>query len=160
MEKHSRNQAGMRFPDSCVAWAAKSGTTTLCAMLDEHPDIFITRPKEPMFFCRDEILVYQNYFHPSLERWWVFDWERRREELLLEYAGHYTSAAEHQLSGEGSPRYMASTKAPDRIAELKPEMKSVFILRDPVSRAYFHYWHLVSTTSQFNGGPNTPQRDG
>jgi hypothetical protein len=40
---------------------------------------------------------------------------------------------------------MASARAPRRIAQLLPEVKLIFMLRDPVTRAYAHYWHLVST---------------
>jgi hypothetical protein len=45
--------------------------------------------------------------------------------------------------GEGSSTYLTSRPAPARIAELIPDVKFVVMLRDPVSRTYSHYWHLV-----------------
>jgi hypothetical protein len=40
---------------------------------------------------------------------------------------------------------MASRKAAQRISELIPDAKIIFLLRDPVERAYSAYWHWVRT---------------
>ena len=37
--------------------------------------------------------------------------------------------------------YMYLDYAPERIYSLLPEVKLLFILRNPVGRAYSHYWH-------------------
>lgn len=50
------------LPDFCVVGAMKSGTTTLCAILDEHPDIYISKPKEPLFFDRDDVWIQMVFF--------------------------------------------------------------------------------------------------
>ena len=47
--------------------------------------------------------------------------------------------------GEDSTTYLASPKAPKRIAQLIPDAKIIVMLRDPVMRAYSHYWHLVES---------------
>ena len=45
----------MALPDFFVIGAAKAGTTSLYALLDQHPDIFMPEVKEPEFFARDDL---------------------------------------------------------------------------------------------------------
>jgi hypothetical protein len=45
------------------------------------------------------------------------------------------------ITGEASPYYMVHPAAPNRIALTCPAVKVVFLLRDPVDRAYSHYKH-------------------
>ena len=40
------------LPNFIIIGAAKSATTTLTTILPQHPDIFISKPKEPKFFGR------------------------------------------------------------------------------------------------------------
>ena len=40
------------LPNFIIIGAAKSATTTLTTILPKHPDIFISKPKEPKFFGR------------------------------------------------------------------------------------------------------------
>ncbi|MEP7334973.1 MAG: hypothetical protein ABI717_04260 [Actinomycetota bacterium] len=44
-------------PNLFVVGAAKSGTTSLWAHLDAHPDIYMSHPKEPHFFSRATVPV-------------------------------------------------------------------------------------------------------
>lgn len=45
--------------------------------------------------------------------------------------------------GEKTPYYMYHPKVPERMNEIIPEAQLIFILRNPVDRAYSHYWHEV-----------------
>ena len=45
----------MSLPDFFIIGAAKAGTTSLFALLERHPDIFMSTPKEPEFFARDDL---------------------------------------------------------------------------------------------------------
>lgn len=49
------------------------------------------------------------------------------------------------MIGEDSTTYLASAKAPERIAKLIPNVKIIIMLRDLASRSYSHYWHLLRT---------------
>lgn len=42
-----------------------------------------------------------------------------------------------------TPNYMYINEAPQRIKEMIPGVKLIFVLRNPVKRAYFHYWDNV-----------------
>ena len=130
------------LPDFFVLGAQKAGTTALCSVLSEHPEIRFSRPKEPMFFCRDDPRVHP-YFpveHPS--GWLDFDWQGDRERLLREYRGYFEGVS-GSVAGEGSTTYLPSARAAARIAEVRPDARLVVLLRNPVDRAYSAYWHML-----------------
>ena len=93
----------------------KSGTTTLCHLLGKHPDIFMSNPKEPNFFCRPDIYARG------------FEW----------YESLFEDAAGQTAIGEGSTSY---TKAhlfpgvPEKIASYRPDVKLIYIVRHPLER--------------------------
>src|SRR5258708_3869696 len=41
----------MTMPNFLIPGAAKSGTTSLFSYLAQHPQVFVSRPKEPKFFA-------------------------------------------------------------------------------------------------------------
>jgi hypothetical protein len=45
----------MRLPDFIIVGAAKAGTTSLSTRLLACPSVFVTMPKEPEFFARDDL---------------------------------------------------------------------------------------------------------
>lgn len=101
-------------PDFLVIGAEKAGTTTLHELLDKHPDISMSDPKEPSFFCQEAIY----------DRGW--DWYRQ-----------FFSTATGRVLGEASPAYTIDVDFPgtaDRIARDLPEAKLLYIVRDPIAR--------------------------
>ena len=105
-----------RLPDFLIAGAPRSGSTTLYRMLDEHPSIFMAKPKEIGFFSgwHDEDV----------------DW----------YKAHFAGARADQKAGEATPWYMHDHDAVDEINSIVPGVRFIVILRDPVDRTYSHYW--------------------
>ena len=114
-----------RMPNLFIVGAAKAGTTALYDYLTQHPHVFLSRVKEPMFFSREE-----NYARG-------IDW----------YGDTYFEGAEDYLvRGEATPHYLYwSEKVAPRIKEVYGERPVKFIVsfRDPVSRAYSWYWNMV-----------------
>jgi hypothetical protein len=112
-------------PDFLIIGAMKSGTTTLYKYLDEHPNIFVPRPrKEPGYFSREH--VYQN----------GRDW----------YLSLFQNARPDQWVGEASTcysRWPHFVDVPERIFNFNKDVKLIYILRHPVDRAYSHYGHLL-----------------
>lgn len=125
-------------PNFFLIGAAKCGTTSVAKYLDQHPEVFVSKPKEPNFFsfepdsiptCRGPVDSEQLY------------------ELLLKYSitspGEYHdlySDAQGMLAvGEASVRYLYEAHAVARIAEYSPSAKLIVVLRDPVDRLYSHY---------------------
>ncbi len=110
------------LPNFIIGGAQKSGTTSLHSALNMHPNIFFPeRPQELHFFDLDE------NFRKGVS------W----------YKNHFTRARPDQIKAQTSPLYLYDSRSAHRIADLIPNVKLVFILRNPVDRAYSHYWHAV-----------------
>jgi hypothetical protein len=104
--------------------AMKSGTTSLARYLSSHPDVFMTRPKEPGFF------------NPAR------NWARGQEWYESLFAG----SRPDQARGEASASYTMSPHVPavpERIAGMVPDAKFVYLIRNPVDRIRSMYMHLV-----------------
>ncbi|MFB6355203.1 MAG: sulfotransferase [bacterium] len=102
--------------------AAKAGTTTLHHLLKQHPSICMSRPKEPQFFERDE------------------EWDRGKEFYFKNYFPHCDSES-IDWYGDARQRNLYLPWVPNRIHQAFPETKLLVIVRDPVQRAFSHYWH-------------------
>ena len=114
-----------RMPNLFLIGAAKAGTTALYDYLAQHPQVFLSQVKEPMFFSRDE------YYARGL------DWY---EEF------YFRGAENYPVRAEATPHYLYwSEKVAPRIKEVYAErpVKFVVSFRDPVSRAYSWYWNMV-----------------
>ncbi len=118
----------MRLPDFFIAGEMKCGSTTLWDMLASDGRIFSSHDKELHFFAS------YTYFGGS-----------GPDALgdLDAYAAHFAGAKPDQLCGEATPNYLFDLKAPERIRRVVPEARLIIILRDPVDRAWSHYWHQV-----------------
>jgi hypothetical protein len=117
--------AEKRWPNLFVVGAPRAGTSSLWSYLDQHPEIFMSRLKEPHFFSS-----FKPDFIPVVSD-------------EAEYLRLFAGAAEGRLLGEATPTYLADAEAPGAIARMSPEARIVIILREPVSRAYSSYWHKV-----------------
>ncbi len=133
---------GQGLPAFIIVGAMKAGTTSLHYILSQHKDIFIPN-REIMFFDIDDIEQNFDFFVQTSKEWQFFDYKTNFEEYLKWYKSFFREAKKGQLIGEDSTTYMASSKAPSRIANLIPNVKLIFMLRNPVSRTYSNYWHLV-----------------
>lgn len=128
------------FPDFIIGGAMKSGTSTLHHVLRQHEDIFIPNG-EIAYFSLDDVRQHPDFFPRRDGEWVNHDFHDPRYRQW--YESHFDDANDYRVVGEDSTAYLASTKAPPRIAELLPDVDLLFILRDPVERTYSHYWHEV-----------------
>lgn len=109
-------------PDFIIIGAMKSATSTLHAQLAGQPGVFMSRLKEPNFFSDDE------QFAKGI------DWYREQ----------FADASVDDLRGESSTHY---TKAPthphtvERLAQAYPDVKLIYVMRNPVDRLISHYIH-------------------
>jgi len=139
-------KAGVRLPDFIIGGAMKSATTTLHHIMASHERVFMPL-KELFFFDIDDFEQHRNFFVPFGSRWNVHDYDRDFDKNLLWYSSFFKEASEGVLLGEDTTTYLASRKAPARIARLLPHVKLIFLLRNPVARAYSQYWHMVGKGS-------------
>ncbi len=114
------------LPNTFIVGAAKAGTTTLYDLLKQHPEIFFSFDKEPMFFSRDD------YFSRGL------DWYRNT---------YFRRSINFPIRGEASPHYLYwAEKVSPRIKMVFQDqpIKLIIILRNPIQRAYSWYWNMVN----------------
>jgi len=106
------------LPTFIIAGAAKAGTYTLWYYLKQHPQISMSEAKEPKYFC-----------DPNYEKGISF------------YESFFEGCDNEPAIGEASVEYMADPDSPQRIKSLLPNVKLIFALRNPVERAWSHYWY-------------------
>jgi Sulfotransferase domain len=111
------------LPTFLLIGAMKSGTTTLYWYLAQHPDVFMPALKEPNFF--------NDHWHRGV------GWYERL------FAGAGAAVAR----GEASVRYTSfpnDPECPSRIAAVVPDVRLLFLAREPVDRIRSHYLHEVA----------------
>jgi hypothetical protein len=112
-----------RLPDTFIIGAPKSGTTSLHAYLQEHPDVFMSLHKEPAYFSPDVIGTRPTHRY-------------RYPDDLAEYIALFEQANHELRVGEASTDYLMSKVAPALIRDLQPEPRLIVMLRNPVDLVY------------------------
>lgn len=125
-------------PDFLIVGAPKAGTTALHSALTQHPDVFVTRPKEPKYWLCDD--APPPHWRGPGDRHSQQEWVWRSEE----YADLFRPARDDQVRGESTPFYLWSRGAHRRIGADLPEVRLIAVVRDPVDRAYSNWMHLWS----------------
>ncbi len=114
-------------PNFFIVGAPKCGTTALSEYLKEHPNVFMSTPKEPHYFASD--MVYHREIENGDDYLALFD-EAREEQTAI---------------GEASVWYLYSKKAIQNIYTFNKNAKIVVMLRKPVEMVYsMHSQHLYS----------------
>jgi Sulfotransferase family len=115
------------LPDVVIGGAPRSGTTFLTEVLGKHPSVFLARPiaPEPKVCLRE---------HPDGEAG-----------FLAEYAHFFKDASEQLVRIEKTTNYFENDAARERLARVLPDARFLFILREPVSRAYSNWkWSCLN----------------
>jgi hypothetical protein len=123
-------------PNFLIAGMAKCGTSSLAQYLQQHPDVFITKHKEPRYFSSQCMqFPMGGPKDKEVESWYVKDWNQ--------YLKMFESAKGEAI-GEASADtlYFHSCTIP-LIKEKLGNPKIIIILRDPVKRAFSAYQHLI-----------------
>ena len=105
---------------------AKCGTTWLHDMLNQHPEICMSRAKEVSFFCN---------------KLGIFDDDR---DIFQKGFGHYKKFFENHdlVCGDISVNYITDPLAIQRIQNLKKPPKIIVNYRNPIDAAYSHWrWY-------------------
>lgn len=116
----------LRKPDFIIGGGARCATTWLHHTLDLHPGVHMAQPfvPEPKFFYVDEV------FQRGVDYY---------------YRTWFAGVPEGLAAGEKSTAYLESPVVPARMHAVLPEIKLVFILRNPVYRAFSNYlWSVTN----------------
>jgi hypothetical protein len=111
------------LPNFLVIGTMKGGTTSLYHYLRDHPQIFMSSVKEPMFFASN--------WNKGLE------WYERL----------FDGAKDAAAVGEASANYTKHPHipgVPTRIAKLLSEVHLIYLIRHPVDRMISEYHHRIA----------------
>jgi len=121
-------------PDFIVAGTARSGTTAVADTLRDHPEVFVTTPKEPHYLGLGRRAP--AYTGPG-------DAETITRAVVVEEADYlrlFEPAQPGQIRGDGSSSSLYFHEAAIPVLQrLNPDVKVVILLREPLARAYSAY---------------------
>lgn len=126
------------LPNLIVIGAAKCGTSSLHYYLDLHPEVQMSRPKELNFFISEDGFDPDPYLADPSEAKLIGEranWDRGVDW----YASFFSPEA--PVRGETSVAYTYPwyRDVADRVAEVVPETRLVYVVRDPIERIVSHY---------------------
>lgn len=142
-----------KLPSFIVAGAPTSGTTSLFHYLKQHPQVFMCPIKEPTFFAAADILARAD-LKPKLEEQrttlrayiegrevgskqaWVTEWD--------DYVQLFRGVRDEVAIGEASVSYLWLPSAAPAIQRRLPDVKLLFMLRDPVERLFSAYHRALA----------------
>jgi len=123
-------------PNLFIIGSMKAGTSYLWTLLNAHPSVFMSEPKEPCYFVEPK----------DLETVFPWMWRRGYWKHEQNYLGLFESAADAPVVGEASVFYTYKPLAPgvaERLSRFNPDARLIYLMRDPVERTISHYWHNV-----------------
>ncbi|NDJ59674.1 MAG: sulfotransferase domain-containing protein [Chloroflexi bacterium] len=124
------------LPNFIIVGAMKAGTTSFASALRTHPDVYM--PEREVHF---------------------FDNEACFQQGLPCYETFFTAWSGETAVGEKTPTYSYAEKVPGRIAELTPDVKLIWLFREPIARAYSHYWFFISLGKERRAFPQALDRE-
>lgn len=99
-------------PNFFIVGAPKCGTTSLSEYLRTHPNVFMTRPKEPNYFAED-------FF--------------RQVSTLEDYLALFDNVSSEEIAiGEASVTYLSSQVALQNIKDFNFNAKLIAMVRNPI----------------------------
>lgn len=105
----------MREPNLFLIGAPKCGTTSLAAYLDQHPQIVVSKPKEPRYFV---------------------SFRDVRKRSYEEYLRCFASATREAWVCDATPDYLCSEESIFRISERYPKARYIVAIRRQADLAF------------------------
>lgn len=124
------------LPNLFILGAAKCGTTTLYQYISGLTDVCMSKPKEPFFFEAEFDRGLDFYHRKYFSHW--------RGEVVV---------------GEARHRNLILPYVPPRIHKLNPNAKLIVLVRNPIDRAFSHWYHLFARNSEELGFCEAIQED-
>lgn len=119
----------MKIPTFFIVGAPKCGTTALSEYLRVHPNILISEPKEPYYFCDD--------------------FKHRAVDTFEHYMACFKGQSDcHQAVGEASVWYLYSKVAIPKIYQYNREARIIVMLRNPIDMIYSLHSQLLYNHSE------------
>jgi hypothetical protein len=129
------------FPDFLIIGPQRTGTTWLHQILRKHPEVLLADPKELFFFSRLKDRSHPRFESAELD--WYLDhfrdpwprWLYKQARSLSRFGTFYRP----RIRGEATASYAAMDRdLVEEIAILRPDVKVLMMVRNPVERAWSH----------------------
>lgn len=112
----------MNRPNFFILGAKKCGTTALHHYLGQHPEVYMSIPKEPIFFEAE--------YYKGLDYYW--------EQYFSGWQGE-------KAVGEARHRNLFLPYVPKRIQESIPNPRFIVIVRNPIKRAFSDWLNMYAS---------------
>jgi hypothetical protein len=118
-------------PQAFLIGAQKCSTTFLADCIAAHPQVELSKPKEPDFFTR--------HFSKGQD-WYRRCFRQTKDHVLLDASTSYSMApTDPEQWKPDNPVWRVA----ERISLVSPQAKLIYVVRDPVARVHSSYWHGV-----------------
>lgn len=112
----------MTLPNFFIVGAPKCGTTSMYYWLSEHPQVFMSNPKEPHY--------------------WNEDMDNNIVSSFEEYSSLFSNVLNQEIIGEASTWYLFSSNAIKNIEKtISPKPKYLVMIRNPLEMVKSLYKH-------------------
>lgn len=127
----------MTLPNFLIVGAAKCGTSSIASYIDQHPEIFMSKVKEPRFISSQFTkFPLKGPKAENLESWYV--------KTYPEYLDLFKEVKEEKAIGEASvDNLFFHEQSIPFIKKYLGNPKIIIILRNPVKRAFSAYSHMI-----------------
>lgn len=122
-DKHSANPT----VDFLLAGATKAATSSIYEYFHRHPDVVALPEDQYHYFSSG---IFGEHYH-GLER---------EVESLADYRALLPQKPSHAKLGDFDRLTLHGPRAPELVKGVNPKAKVMLILRNPLERAYSHYW--------------------
>ncbi len=119
-------------PNFFIVGAPKCGTSSMYYYLKQHPDIFMSKLKEPHYFSMDLLSRTHDY----------------RIKNINTYLKLFANVSNEKRIGEASASYLYSKVAAENIKEFNPNARIIIMLRNPCDAVCSMFKMLVSNTTE------------
>jgi hypothetical protein len=120
-----------------IAGERRCGTTSIYKWMSSHPEIYLHPRPDWNYFVDDELDT-RTWKSGEIDG---SKWDRTHS--AEEYGGSFPSDRKYPAVGHKGADLLFWIPAHARMARLLPQGKFIVILRDPVKRAWSHYWNEV-----------------
>lgn len=124
----------MPLPNFIIGGARRGGSTSLYYTIREHPQIYLYPHSELNYFTEEELNGRKWHSRPADSQHW------EQTHSIEAYAGHFVDGAEAAAVGHKGADLLFWQACHERMARYIPDARFIFTLRQPVDRAWSHYW--------------------
>lgn len=120
-----------------IAGERRAGTTSLHQCLKTHPELYLIDKTDMNYFVDEELLGREEIIqNPNFNHWST---THSRES----YQRLFSEAQDRSIVGHKGADLFYWRPSHARIKEFVPNVRLIVLMRDPIERAWSHYWNEV-----------------